>query len=66
VQSPKSDIYVALLAIALGAMVVGCLFLILVWNRYEFKVKPTALAPSSAVFGLLEPASGKIFSTVRL
>ena len=47
-------------------MVIGCLLLLLVWNRYEFKIKPTALAPASAAFGLLEPASGKIFTTVRL
>jgi len=37
VQSPKSDIYVALLGVALGAMVLGCLLLVLVLNQYGFQ-----------------------------
>jgi len=40
VQAPKPDIYVALLGIALGAMVLGCLLLIIVLNRYGFSLKP--------------------------
>ena len=39
VQSAKSDVYVALLGVALGAMVLGCLLLVLVLQRYEFKTK---------------------------
>jgi len=46
VQTPKSDIYVALLGIALGAMLLGCLLLVLILNRYEFKAKVSALTPS--------------------
>jgi hypothetical protein len=42
VQSPQSDIYVTLLGISLGSMLLACLFLFLVWNRYELKTKPTA------------------------
>jgi len=41
VQSPRPDIYVALLGISLGAIVIGCLFLILVLNSYGFSTKPT-------------------------
>ena len=39
VQTPKSDIYVALLGVALGAMIIGCLLLVLVLNRYGFSTK---------------------------
>lgn len=46
VASPKSDIYVALLGIALGALLLGSLLLILVLNKYEFKTKAAALAPA--------------------
>jgi hypothetical protein len=48
VQSPKSDIYVAMLGIALGAIVLGCLLLIILMGRYEFQMKPTALETRSA------------------
>jgi len=34
-----------MLGIALGAMVLGCLLLLLVLNRYEFKTKAAALTP---------------------
>jgi hypothetical protein len=40
VQAPKSDIYVVLLGIALGAIFLGCLFLLLILNHYGFKTKP--------------------------
>ncbi len=39
VQAPKSDIYVALLGISLAAILIGCLLMILLLGRYEFKVK---------------------------
>lgn len=42
VPSATSDIYVTLLGISLGSMLLACLFLFLVWNRYELKTKPTA------------------------
>jgi hypothetical protein len=48
VQTPKSDIYVTLLSIALGAMILGCLLLLLILNRYEFKTKVSAVVPPSA------------------
>jgi hypothetical protein len=49
VQQPKSDIYVTMLGIALGAMLVGSILLTLILARYEFKLKATALsAPVSA------------------
>lgn len=50
VQQPKSDIYVTMLGIALGAMLVGSVLLALILAKYEFKVKATARpAPSVAV-----------------
>jgi hypothetical protein len=46
IQTARPDIYVALLGIALGAIVLGCLFLILVMNRYGFKRTVSATTPS--------------------
>lgn len=47
VPTAKSDIYVTLLGVALGAIVVGSLFLALVMNRYGFSTKPVStFAPS--------------------
>lgn len=49
VQQAKSDIYVAMLGIALGAIVLGCLLLVLVWGRYEYKttISATSATPSA-------------------
>jgi hypothetical protein len=47
VQTPQSDIYVALLGIALGAMVLGCLLLLLILNRYGFSTKVSAFTPAA-------------------
>jgi hypothetical protein len=53
VQSPKSDIYVALLGIALGAILLSCLLMAMLFGRYGFSTKvsvntngtpPTAIA----------------------
>ena len=38
VTTPKSDIFVALLGVALGSMVLAILLLLLVWSRYDFKI----------------------------
>ncbi len=40
VTTPKSDVYVAMLGISLGAMVLASLLLTLILNGYEFKVTP--------------------------
>lgn len=42
VQAPKSDIYVVLLGISLGAMALAALLLFLVFGRYDLKTTPTA------------------------
>ncbi len=42
VQSPKSDVYVTILGISLAAMLLACLFMFLVWQKYEMKLNPTA------------------------
>lgn len=46
VQTPQSDIYVALLGIALGAMILGCLLLVLILSQYGFSIKVSALTPA--------------------
>ena len=68
VQAPKSDIYVALLGVALGAMILGCLLLILVLNRYEFKTKVSGVFPASstAMAAAEIPDVLENLSTVRL
>jgi hypothetical protein len=47
VQSPKSDIFVVLLGVSLGAIVLGCLLMTLLLARYGFSVK-VSTAPSPA------------------
>ncbi len=43
VQQPKSDIYVAMLGIALGAIIIGCLLMVLLWGDYGYSSDATAL-----------------------
>jgi len=45
VQAPQPDIYVALLGVALGAMILGCILLLMILMRYDFKTKVSALTP---------------------
>jgi hypothetical protein len=68
VQTPKSDIYVALLGIALGAMILGCLLLLLILNRYGFSTKVSALTPPSTSASVLLAANTatEIFYTEHL
>ena len=42
VQAPKSDVYVTLLGISLGALLLACLLLFLVYSRYDMKMTPSA------------------------
>jgi hypothetical protein len=63
VQTPKSDVYVVLLGIALGAMIIGCLLMVLILKSYEFKFKVSALTPPAVT--ALAAFSGKNF-TVHL
>lgn len=68
VQSPKSDVYVAMLGVALGAMILGCILLALVLNRYEFSTKVTAAFPDRpAALALAgHPDFSEILYTERL
>jgi hypothetical protein len=49
VQAPKSDIYVVMLAIALGALAIGCLLMVLILNSYGFSTKVTSVATNHQV-----------------
>jgi hypothetical protein len=54
------------LGVAFGAMLVGCLLLLLVWNRYGFSTKAVANdRPVANPIALATGFSGKI-DTVRL
>lgn len=44
VQSPKSDIYVALLGVALGAIIVSCLLMVMLFSNYGFSTKVSSVA----------------------
>lgn len=62
VQTPKPDVYVAMLGVALGAMILGCLLLILILNRYGFSTKAAMLngpAPT-AIASLLEKSADRV------
>jgi len=47
IQSPKSDIFVVMLGIALGAIVLGCILMTLVLSRYSFSTKVNVGAVST-------------------
>lgn len=47
VQTPKSDVFVALLGVSLGAILLGCILLVLLLNRYEFQTKVSTLASTA-------------------
>ena len=52
VQSPKSDIYVVLLGVSLGAIVISCILMIVLWSRYEFKTKVASATPTARAITL--------------
>jgi hypothetical protein len=59
VQAPKSDIFVAMLGVALGAIVLACLLMVLILWRYDFKANAKLAARDSGSRGLIavsEPA----------
>ncbi len=45
VQSPKSDIFVALLGVALGAIFISCILMFVILYRYNFSTKVSAVVP---------------------
>src|SRR5690242_16051134 len=56
VQAPKSDVYVAMLGVALGAIIIGSLLLLLRWRDYDFAIKPGLIAPFN--LSTLAPVGG--------
>jgi hypothetical protein len=64
IQTPRSDIYVVMLGIALGAILLGCLLLMLVLNRYEWKTKVSVLGSSSP--GLVAAVEQPVGSPIAL
>ena len=66
VQTPKSDIYVAMLGVALGAMILGCVLLVLVLQRYEFKTKVSMAPRAMPALTLATAPFSENLSTVRL
>lgn len=64
VQTPKSDIYVVMLSIALGAILLGSLLLALVMNRYEWST--TVASAPDAPSRVALAAISEIPDSVRL
>jgi hypothetical protein len=67
IAKPKNDIYVALLAIATFALLVGTLMLFLEWNEYEYSTTPKvsqAVPQSMSGFNLHAPAGAHGFSQI--
>jgi hypothetical protein len=62
VQAPKSDIFVALLSVALGAIVLACLLMLLILWRYDFKVNSKLAARDSGVQNLTIAARGAVIA----
>ncbi len=55
-----------MLGVALGAMILGCILLLLIWKRYDFAKTVSSLdAPSRAALAWAPEKSEKL-STVRL
>jgi hypothetical protein len=48
VQSPKSDIYVVLLGISVGAIVISCILMLVLFGRYDFKTRVSSLPPAAS------------------
>jgi hypothetical protein len=46
-KKPWWDIYTSMLAVTLLAIILGCVFLVMEWKRYNFETTPTAI-PSAA------------------
>jgi hypothetical protein len=65
VQTPKSDIYVALLGVALGAIIISCILLFLVFKRYDMKIKAGFAPPAHSTRTTLAANTENFFS-VRL
>lgn len=66
VQSPRSDVYVAMLGVALGAMVLGCLLLIILLKGYDFSTKVSArFQPSNSALASTFEKSDQ-FASVHL
>jgi hypothetical protein len=47
VQAPKSDIFVAMLGVALAAILLACLLMVIILWRYEFKANAKLAALDS-------------------
>ena len=48
VQSPKSDIYVVLLGVSLSAIVIATILMIVLFSRYSFSTKVSAVPPAAS------------------
>jgi hypothetical protein len=53
VQTAKNDVFTYLLAVSLGAILIGVIFLLLILNRYDWKTKVAGIQPASAATRML-------------
>ncbi len=66
VQAPRSDIYVGLLGLSLAAIVVACILLALIMNRYEFQTKAAWTVPQAETQIAANLEKVTILDSVRL
>jgi hypothetical protein len=67
VQAPKSDIFVTMLGVALGAIVLACLLMVLILWRYDFKANAKLAARDAGtrvILAVAEPA-GRLSTPFR-
>ena len=62
VQAPKSDIFVAMLGVALGAILLACLLMLMILWRYDFKVNAKLAARDSGVQNLTIAARSAVIA----
>ena len=62
VQAPKSDIFVAMLGVALGAILLACLLILMILWRYDFKVNAKLAARDSRVQNLTIAARSAVIA----
>jgi len=62
VQAPKSDIFVAMLSVALGAILLACLLMLIILWRYDFKVNSKLAARDSGVQNLTIAARSAVIA----
>jgi len=66
VQAPKSDIFVAMLGVALAAILLACLLMIMILWRYDFKANAKLAAVDPRARAVTVVQGGDIAPVLRV